>query len=183
MFRAGFGPELVSLKRKPEVFSCVNIVTPLRNNNNHPAMPFLRKTILKVFGQGHKLKDPHGRNNREEIERQANSAPRALPPTRPRALSRLAAADQLQSLFFGRLSAELRNIIYEEVLAGHRDLHLANMHQRLGCIRCFQHDDGVPGWKHDCWGWCYLDGTHRGPLPGQPSGSSLLPLLLACRRT
>ncbi|KAH7057090.1 hypothetical protein B0J12DRAFT_403413 [Macrophomina phaseolina] len=56
------------------------------------------------------------------------------------------------------------------------------MHQRLACIRCFQdEDDDLPGWKHECWGWYYPDGTHRGPSPGHPADSSLLSLLQTCR--
>lgn len=115
-------------------------------------------------------------------ERQGrHRTPPALPRTRPRTLTSPcdAVSQQFQSPFFCLLSAELRNYIYELVLANGgfgqgRELHLASIHRRLGCIRCFDSDSGKAGRNHDCWGGCYMDGTHKCRLERDPPDTSII---------
>ncbi|KAL4923345.1 uncharacterized protein BDV17DRAFT_244867 [Aspergillus undulatus] len=70
---------------------------------------------------------------------------------------------QKKSKLFTHLSADMRLLTYEYVLAppDNRVLHVASTHKRLCSVRCTNADPrNIRGWQHTCWGLpALLDGT------------------------
>jgi len=95
--------------------------------------------------------------------------------------------DQKQCVLFGRLSAEVRLLIYEEVLADpQRLLHFLHVTYgigrpyKLGHWRCVDKDSPYVTWQHTCFGvWSEGDVQHI--RPACHTNSDLISLLLACR--
>lgn len=97
---------------------------------------------------------------------------------------------QHQSPLFGKLSAELRILIYEAVLGDPvRPMHIVPCNdwdvvpvkQLVAHQRCIDMDSAYPMWQHKCFLW-YMEDGHQ-TLQNRPcSTDKLLALLLSCRR-
>lgn len=143
-----------------------------------------------------------GENIEQTQEERKTNAPRRLPEQRPRALTLTCAflaenqptqtqtCNQSQSVLFGRLAKEVRQLIWTEVLGGHF-LHIARAPKRLLAIRCAEGSEvKLETGRHGCWGVTsrrrelgYTPGFYHLPIfqhPAKPA--SLLPLLQTCRQ-
>jgi hypothetical protein len=100
---------------------------------------------------------------------------------------------QLQSPLFGKLSAELRILIYQYVLGDpERYMHICfNMRQTefdkrvrpVAHFRCIDMDSPFPTWQHACFGQTLKDTPHYFPVQRviTETDDKLLALLLTCR--
>ncbi len=95
--------------------------------------------------------------------------------------------DQKQCLLFGKLSAEVRLLIYEEVLADpHRLLHflhvtpLGGRPKKLGHWRCENPNSQSLTWQHACFG-LWTEGESQYIRDASYTNGDLISLLLTCR--
>ena len=99
---------------------------------------------------------------------------------------------QLQSLFFSKLTAELRLIVYEMVLGPqHRGELCHILAPPTGLmwanVPCYEpnvdkfHLTSTPVWAHRCWGFIRQDEDEEVPRV-EPERRELLSLLISCRR-
>ncbi|KAF1988421.1 hypothetical protein K402DRAFT_419279 [Aulographum hederae CBS 113979] len=76
---------------------------------------------------------------------------------------------QLQAPLFAKLPAEIRQLIYQEVLCprppgGSGQIHLMRLHKTVGHVACREADYSLSGWEHSCWGTTSLpDGSSEEP--------------------
>jgi hypothetical protein len=95
--------------------------------------------------------------------------------------------DQKQCALFGKLSAEVRLLIYEEVVADpQRLLHFLHVTyavgrpDKLGHWRCVDMDSPFVTWQHVCFG-VWTEGEVQYIRHACHTNSDLISLLLACR--
>lgn len=126
---------------------------------------------------------------RNPLEYRRINAPMPLPKTRERALTlisdmpeqRQRIYEQAQSNFFAKLPAELRSLIYTEILGGNV-LHIVKREKRLGHLRCKVNrlqDERVLG----CWGINFRTTPWTGKyVYRSPTDGDLMPMLKSCKR-
>jgi hypothetical protein len=106
----------------------------------------------------------------------------------PRAeLPRGEPVDQKQCLLFGKLSAEVRLLIYEEILADpQRLLHFLHVTPtrgrptKLGHWRCEDMDSPYLTWQHLCFG-VWNEGSARCYRSASHTNGDLISILVTCR--
>lgn len=115
---------------------------------------------------------------------------RPLPSPRPRRLTGVNIKhDQHQSLLIARLPAEVRVLIWEDVVGGEDDsdvLHLELADGILRHNRCYQRErQSLPCYQHDCWtaAWrkSFRVGGMRGENEPKNHRCAVLPLLFTCK--
>lgn len=134
-----------------------------------------------------------------ERRRERRAAIRKLPRHRKRALTlplpdrtlcfkTQRAYDQLQSPLFNRIVWDVRQLIYEYVLApDERELHLGKTEGRLCSICCHSAESTQETWQHEYWQPHHIDLAEyfARPLPQRSSkccSANLIGLLLSCRQ-
>ena len=92
--------------------------------------------------------------------------------------------DQCQSALFCKLPPEIRERIYQEVLADpDRVIHITLLHERMGHVRCWGESDELQlNWQHPCWGQEHESGVHNKWGEFERPQQNLLALLRSCHR-
>ena len=86
---------------------------------------------------------------------------------------------QDHSGFFAILPYDVRRIIYELILAGHR-FHIIRLRKRLRHVTCSAHNQKEA--SRTCWGVATVDGNLIKELEKNPFGQGLLDVLQTCRQ-
>lgn len=136
---------------------------------------------------------------RKERQNEKRAAAKKLPrrrkraltlplPDRPWCLKRQRTYDQFQSPLFNRLVWDVRQLIYEYVLApDERELHLGKTEGRLCSIRCHSEDSTQETWQHECWqphliNWAEYFAHSLPPLSSESRITNVIGLLSSCRQ-
>jgi hypothetical protein len=126
-------------------------------------------------------------HDRQRFSRSAEPLPEPRRPLKPPLLPESSAVHaQEHSPFFIKLSPEIRQEIFREVLAPQGDelLHVAMTDKRLCGSQCIEDRKEALGWQHQCF---HITGVPDGAVQGRQSWESLhletvSGLLCSCRR-